>query len=291
MSLKAKALPSDMKRFYFFVVLCVVLTATWGCSPEPSTTPASTPSPGCLEDGTIHDDGSIDSPTLGRVIRFQYYLPPCYERQTGVSYPVLYLIHGASGNEATWKHAGVMEVANQLIRQGKVPPFILVTPATRHFDDRHGDALVSDLVPYIDGNLRTLPHRQYRAVGGASAGAAQAICMGFKYPDVFGSVGVFGGGVFPDDEEAFYAWLTAEQPNGQTTPWPRVLIDVGDKDGMRGIATRLASDLEQHGIPNTLNIGMGGHSYYYWGDNFAMYLRWYTEGWQETTDEIQPESN
>jgi enterochelin esterase-like enzyme len=237
-----------------------------------------TPEPGgtfveCGEEGTVQT-GSVETST-GPVIPFQIYLPPCYERQTGAAYPVLYLFHGGGGDESSWNQAGAAEVANRAIRTGEVPPFILVTPDIQHHQSRQDVALVDDLVPYIDAHFRTLADRRHRAVGGASGGASLAAWLAFRFPDLFGSTGIFGGGVFTGDTKAFDALISSTPAEG----WPRVLIDVGDEDDTRAVAVRTAKILDQHDIPCTLTIGSGEHSYAYWVGRLQRYLRWYAEGW------------
>ena len=216
----------------------------------------------------------IDSPTLGRSLTFEYYLPPHYQRQAGVSYPVVYLIPGGGGTPSTWTsdmHGA--EIADQLIRSGEVPPFILVTMANLS-DDQHGMALVNDLVPYVDAHFRTQADRRHRAVGGCSLGGLIAYRMAFQHPDLFGSVGLFGGVIRPE-EEALNAWIAATPPD----QWPRVLMDYGDQDSLVK-KTRIVTDiLDEWGIPYSMNVGSAGHDLMYWSSHLDMYLRWYAMEW------------
>jgi enterochelin esterase family protein len=232
-----------------------------------------TPTPACNEDGVVKT-GKIDSPVNGLPLRFQVYLPPCYEAQTWAAYPVFYLIHGRGGGEASWNGAGAAERVNQRIRSGNIPPIILVTPANDS-GDRYGVALTKDLVPYIDRNFRTLPDREHRVVGGGSRGATVAARMAFQFPDIFGSIGAFGGGMVNGDEPNFDDWISDTPPERR----PRVLIDIGDQDTIMPDGKRLAAFLDKRDVPYTFNIEPGDHSYGYWMSNMDMYLNWYVQDW------------
>lgn len=57
--------------------------------------------------GTVLEQ-SLASPTLGRDYRFTVYLPDGYA-DACLSYPVLYLLHGANGDEHDWLVKGKAE--------------------------------------------------------------------------------------------------------------------------------------------------------------------------------------
>jgi enterochelin esterase-like enzyme len=255
-------------------LVLLLLIGTAGCSTIAPPPTAPTPTPMCAEDGYVERD-RVESPTLGWRIDFEVYLPPCYAEHTWAAYPVLYLIPGLHGAASAWNGAGAAEIANRMIRESEVTPFIMVSPAN-YPSDSHGDALMHDLFPYIEENYRTLNDRTHRAVGGASMGGAIAYRMAFRRPDLFNSVGVFGSGVVHGEEETFKTWVAA-LPAEQR---PRTLIDCGDEDAyMLGRARQMAEILEGQEMPYVLNVESGAHTYTYWIGNFEMYLRWFAEDW------------
>lgn len=156
------------------------------------------------------------SPTVNATRRTYVYTPPGYEAG-GTRYPVLYLLHGGSGDEDAWASCGrAVQILDNLIAQGKATPMIVVMPngnTTRiaapdlvpappslpanrdpgrfpHFPN----SLVNDLVPFIDKTYRTLTDRDHRAIAGLSVGGAQTLYAAFNHLEMFAWVAAFSGG-------------------------------------------------------------------------------------------------
>ena len=67
------------------------------------------------------------SKTSNSVRRVYIYLPPGYDKNSGVKYPVLYLQHGMGENETGWGSQGyTARIMDNLIAEGKAKPFIIV---------------------------------------------------------------------------------------------------------------------------------------------------------------------
>ncbi len=60
--------------------------------------------------------------------------------------------------------------------------------------------LVSELIPYIDNNFRTLANQANRAMAGLSMGAAETRAITLAHPDTFSSYGLLSGGTYSPDE-------------------------------------------------------------------------------------------
>ncbi len=54
---------------------------------------------------------------------------------------------------------------------------------------RYEKYLIDEVIPFIDSHYRTIPDRRFRGIDGACAGAAQAIMITSKRPDVFAYAG------------------------------------------------------------------------------------------------------
>jgi enterochelin esterase-like enzyme len=128
------------------------------------------------------------SKALGRRMPYLVYLPDAYMRGQD-QYPVLYLLHGAGGDEHTWANNGhIKEQADGLIASGAILPAIIVMPgcpASWWVDgakDQAETAFWSDLVPMIGMRYRTIETRGGRLVAGLSAGGYGAIRFALRYP-------------------------------------------------------------------------------------------------------------
>lgn len=93
--------------------------------------------------GTI-EEVWYPSPTLHQDRRRMYvYLPPDYDATANKKYPVLYLLHGAGGDEDAWVTMGRANIImDNLIAAGKADPMIVVMPngnATQTVSQGFGD--------------------------------------------------------------------------------------------------------------------------------------------------------
>ena len=71
---------------------------------------------------------SVKSSALGRDIKFTVYLPDGY-KDANKKFPVIYLLHGDSGDEVEWaRKGGAVETFDGLIKRGLMRPSIAVMP-------------------------------------------------------------------------------------------------------------------------------------------------------------------
>lgn len=153
------------------------------------------------------------------------YLPPDYDMQTRVRYPVLYLQHGAGEDETGWIRQGHANfILDNLIAAGNCKPMIVVmaygyarrvgyTPpdltgkpfgspemmhAMQEMMKGFEDDMTGALIPFVDSNFRTIPDREHRAMAGLSMGGMQTFQVTFDHLELFSYIGGFSGaaGVF-----------------------------------------------------------------------------------------------
>lgn len=234
-------------------------------------TPTATP---CHDTGGIVASVSITPTLLHYPLDTRIYLPPCYTA-SDERYPVLYLIHGLNSTENQWIDLGVVTATNKMIGDGEIGPLIIVMPRDR-LDDRLDAAFVTDLIPYIDGNYRTLADREHRAIGGMSRGAGWALHLGLHYPDKFSRIGAHSPAVWYGDENNIRDWAWHLPPNLV----PQIYIDIGDNDSLYNSAAWLDQIFTWFKIKHTYIIQPGAHIAQYWSQHLPDYLRFYTAGWQ-----------
>jgi enterochelin esterase-like enzyme len=132
---------------------------------------------------------SFGSKTLGRDMPYAIYLPDGYDSGRKL-YPVLYLLHGAGGDQKVWAEQGhIRDKADRLIASGAMPPAIIVMPgcpASWWVDgakENTETAFWSDLVPFVEMRYRAIQARGGRLVAGLSAGGYGAVRFALRYPD------------------------------------------------------------------------------------------------------------
>lgn len=244
---------------------------------SPSPTPLR-----CLEQRGRIESGQVRTRLLSQPLVFRVYLPPCYLQDVARRYPVVYLIHGQSFNEDQWDRLGADEAADELIAEGKAPPFMIVMPhdegvRSQPEEDKFGDAVAQVLVPWIDAHYRTLPDRAYRAVGGVSRGGGWALHIGLSEWKIFGAFGAHSLAIFWNDTPHIKEWLDAI-PSDKI---PRIYLDIGDNDRPEIKESDLWFErlLTQRGIPHEWTLFTGYHEEKYWQKHVKQYLEWYTELW------------
>lgn len=222
--------------------------------------------------------------------RMVVYLPPAYYEDTLKRYPVLYLLHGARGNEVTWIDYGdAFHIVDSLCRDGLAEAFILVQPNMNNYrgdkDYKDGHALPAmrafwlldgeaeryfhqDVVQRIDSLYRTVAAKEGRAIAGMSSGALQTIHLSARYPDDFDYVGLFSPYVRP----TFAAW---GHPDVYGRLWDRLAVQfatppelyaiyIGKTDFFYPHIRNFDRRLSRKGYPHRLHIAEGGHEWYNW---------------------------
>ncbi len=159
------------------------------------------------------------SPTLKMTRRMTVYTPAGYDK--GGRYPVLYLLHGAGGDEDAWTTLGrAAQILDNLIAEGKVKPMIVVMPNGNpnceaapgewskgmykpsfmgHMTPKPVASMEEsfpDIVKYVEKNYRVLKGKKNRAICGLSMGGGHSFGISKMYPDMFDYVGLFSAAIF-----------------------------------------------------------------------------------------------
>ena len=245
-------------RFAVLIGLALWLAGCRAASPAPGT---PMPAPVCAEPGTTALD-HILIPDENRSLTVTIYRPPCYDAAGRAAYPVLYW---------TMLGAQALQTSDQLIQQGELAPFILVSLETDLTDGPGADGrIIRDVVPFVDAHYRTLADARHRSIAGISAGGAIAARAALQPPDLFGRVAVISGGIAEAEQDKFATWL-AETPPAER---PAILIDVGDQDGIIMLTHYLTGTLDKGGVPYTFTHAPGDHAFAYWAAHMPAYLKW-----------------
>lgn len=147
--------------------------------------------------GTVDNSLSVQSEILDREMNYSVYLPESYHTSTRV-YPVLYLLHGMTGDHNDWITIGeVQRIAGEAMASGKVPEMIIIMPDglydafyINNYDGsvRWEDFFHEEFIPAVEEEFRITTTRNKRGIAGLSMGGYGAMYHGVKYKEKFSSV-------------------------------------------------------------------------------------------------------
>ena len=232
------------------------------------------------------------SRALNRDMGYLVYLPPDYD-EAGRGYPVLYLLHGASGSAEEWPAYGIVDALDRAITAREIEPYMLVLPEgewgywINHADDgeRWGDYLTRDLVTHVDTTYRTLRRPYRRAVGGLSMGGSGGLVQAFTYPDVFGVVGAHSPSLRENNDLVPILGegdeFAARDPVSLARTAPgldrlKIMLDVGEEDDWASRVVELHEALAARDVEHELHVWPGEHDGEYWMAHIPDYLRFYS---------------
>ena len=211
------------------------------------------------------------------------YTPPDYARSSA-RYPVLYLLHGAGGDESGWTENGrVNLILDNLIADGKLKPLVVVMPfgnayppssplsegaeAMRRQRDLFQRDLIEDLIPFIQTNFRVYSDREHRAIAGLSLGGAQALGIGLSHTDLFSRVAGFspamGAVTSPQAGGLDFKPLLADskQVNSRVA---LLWVGCGTEDTLFESVKQFAGQIQASGVKHTFKVTEGAHTWHVW---------------------------
>ena len=221
-----------------------------------------------------------DSKILGINRRLTVYTPYGYEANPKAKYPVLYLLHGAGGDEEAWSSMGrTAQILDNLIAKGLAQPMIVVMPngnpnqqaaqtfglPTTEYDWRdpanrnlYVQSLVEEIVPFIEKNYRTVAKKSHRAIAGLSMGGGHTIAASGMYPNVFDYICPLSMGANRTPE--LDAQLQGIKKAGYKLYW----LACGNTDFLFENANELDAALTANGLEHTYFVSEGGHVWANW---------------------------
>ncbi len=145
------------------------------------------------------------SQTAGRDTNVNVLLPKDYSEEK--KYPVLYILHGYYDSEE-WMARKVVclsQILTNLQRQGRAKEMIVVCPyifcskelpSCTGMDEQNNQAydnfindMLTDLMPFIEGNFSVATGRENTAITGFSMGGRESLYIACSHPELFAYVG------------------------------------------------------------------------------------------------------
>jgi enterochelin esterase-like enzyme len=213
-----------------------------------------------------------DSPGLGIDRRITIYTPPGYE-SSSEKYPVLYLLHGAGGDEEAWISLGrTAQIMDNLIAHGKAKPMIVVMPNGNVIQDAAPgegslgfykpefmipktmdgtyEASFMDIIKFVESNYRVKAEKSNRAIAGLFSAALmpREDATGKVYSDLDGT-------------------LKTQMDNGYKLYW----IAIGKTDFLYNANVEYREKLDKMGMKYDYLESEGGHIWRNWREYLTQF--------------------
>jgi predicted alpha/beta superfamily hydrolase len=201
---------------------------------------------------------ALDSKVFGNVRTIRVLVPPDYHntQNSRRRYPVLYLNDGQNlfdkatsvFNPMEWR---VDETVSKLIREGEIPPIIVVgidnagrsgrsseylpypdeflsPPLANPHGKQFPKFLIDEVMPHVARNYRVMSGREHTALGGSSYGGLISLYAYALHPNVFGRLLIESPSLYVSHGKIFDE-LTPEPASPMRLPF-RVYIGVGTNE-------------------------------------------------------------
>ncbi len=230
-----------------------------------------------------------DSKILGINRRLTVYTPYGYENNPKKKYPVLYLLHGAGGDEEAWTSMGrAAQILDNLIEKGLAEPMIVVmpngnanqqaagtlnipvkpmnmqdyqNPANR---DSYVRSLCEEIVPFIEKNFRAIAKPESRAIAGLSMGGGHTITASNLYPEMFDYICPLSAAGSATPEQV----ATLKKAGVKL-----YFLACGNADFLFQGSQALDKTLTEQGLEHTYFVSEGGHTW----SNWRLYLNTFAQ--------------
>jgi S-formylglutathione hydrolase FrmB len=201
--------------------------------------------------------------------------------------PVVYLLHGYSGNYADWvtNAKGFEKLADSyqliIVCPDGNNSWYWDSPVDNNY--KYETFVSSELITWIDSKYKTIKNKKGRAITGLSMGGHGALYLAFRHQDVFGAAGSMSGGVdirpFPENwdiskrlgnysqqPEAWEKHTVINLLHLLTTKSPALIIDCGTDDFFYQVNENLHQQLVYRNIPHDYITRPGAHDWPYWNN-------------------------
>jgi S-formylglutathione hydrolase FrmB len=243
------------------------------------------------------DTVSTYSPSMRKNVKVVVITPDAIK--TNEKLPVLYLLHGYSGNHADWvsKVKAVAGYADEyrlmiVCPDGNFSSWYFDSPADT--TSKYETYMSSELISWIDTHYKTINNRTGRAITGLSMGGHGALFLAFRHQDVFGAAGSMSGGVdlrpfplnwdlakrlgsyaeFPDRWESHSVINQTYLLTAKSLP---LIIDCGTEDFFYPVNVKLHQKLLDNNIPHDFISRKGAHNWEYWSNAISYQVLFFSK--------------
>jgi S-formylglutathione hydrolase FrmB len=232
------------------------------------------------------DTVNIYSQSMHKGSKCVVILPDSYKNNIK-RFPVVYLLHGYSGNYSDW-----IKKVPEINKYADEFQLIIVCPDGHinswYFDSpvdsgiRYETYISTEVPHYIDSAYQTIALKSSRAIAGLSMGGQGALSLAWKHPDTFGAAGSMSGvqdlspwknhydltKVLGDtrNNDNFYKNSVVNMVKKIPSEIPAIIFDCGVNDPFIETNRQLHSELLLLKIPHNYTERNGAHSWDYWSN-------------------------
>ena len=264
------------------------------------------------QSGKVYDNLTMTSKILNGERKYAVYLPPDYENSER-SYPVLYLLHGATDDHTGWIQFGeVLRITDNAIKDGTATPMIIIMPDADtgrmgYFnagDWKYENFFFEELMPYVEEKYRIKRKKRYRAVAGLSMGGGGSFMYALHHPELFSSacpLSAYVGPLTMKELEDRMEWYKEKYTKSElkayferhnvlellkTTPVDEVksvrwYIDCGDDDFLYEGNSLVHIAMKKKEIPHEYRVREGAHNWTYWRESLPTVLEFVSDAFHQ----------
>lgn len=246
--------------------------------------------------GATVDTITIHSAAMNKNIKCVVIFPSLAQEKIS-PLPVVYLLHGYSGNFNNWitKVPDLKRYADDyalmiVCPDGDYSSWYLDSPVDPSM--RYETYIAGEVPEYIDAHYPTIKDRRGRAITGLSMGGYGGLFLGFRHAGEFGACGSMSGGVNLQDSRARFDVIKRIGDTVQYADnWKKysissvienypkdslaIIFDCGTEDFFYQSNHQLHEKMMKLKIPHDYIERPGGHTWIYWANAIKYQLLYF----------------
>lgn len=246
------------------------------------------------------DTLTIQSPSMQKTLKAGVVTPESYKDKKNNPYPVLYLLHGYSGNFSSWLKAPKPQ--HLLQQMADKHNLIIVTPeggySSWYYDSpvnqssQYETYITQELRQEVERKYKTISDKSGRFISGLSMGGHGALYLATRHPDLYLAAGSMSGAVNvagieqekfvqsieavlgpkPENPERFRSSSILHLVPQVKQSGIRLIIDCGTEDFLIEDNRELHRRLVYEQVPHTYTERPGAHTWAYWSNALEYHI-------------------
>ncbi|AKD05488.1 esterase [Pontibacter korlensis] len=242
----------------------------------------------------------IQSPSMQKTLKAGVVTPDGHQKKKSGPYPVLYLLHGYSGNYSDWLKTPPQK--NLLQQMADKYQIIIVTPeggfSSWYFDSptdkssQYETYITKELREELDSKYKTIADKRGRFISGLSMGGHGALYLSARNPELYLAAGSMSGalnvagiehenllksieavlGPKQENQELFRQSSVVHMVPQLKASGVKFMIDCGVNDFLVEDNRELHRRLVYEKVPHDYIERPGEHNWVYWGNALEYHL-------------------